>query len=471
MDPALELTPFHANYYAILDAFARGVITRLMVSIPPQHGKSHAASRLLPAYLLGQDPDLRVALASYSFSLARKFGQGVRQVLESPIYKEIFPDTYLKGANGSSKSSPQLLTAEEFDCMGHRGGMKLVGRECSLTGNRVDVMILDDLYKDALEANSPVIRENTWEWYTSVVRTRMHNNSKELVVFTRWHQDDLIGRIAQHEAVVEIESLEQLSQIPRRAWAKINFEALKQTPSTPIDPRTPNQPLWGERHSAELLIERQKIDPTVFEALYQGNPISRAGLLYGEFATYRSLPTDPLERSCYVDTADTGSDFLCAICYERDSQGFIYITNVVYSDQPMEKTEIMVSQMIENQAVARAQFESNNGGRGFARSVEQILKSRGVKIQIETLHQSASKEARILSNSTAVIRKVRMPEDWKLRWERFAMDLTDFKLNFKANAHDDAPDTLTAIVEQVEQSIEKANSKKIKTLRFSNKKR
>ena len=88
-----------------------------------------------------------------------------------------------------------------MEIVGRDGGLLSVGREGSLTGNRVDCFILDDLYKDAMEANSPLVRENCWDWYTSVVRTRMHNASSELIVFTRWHDEDLIRRAAPSRAV------------------------------------------------------------------------------------------------------------------------------------------------------------------------------------------------------------------------------------------------------------------------------
>ena len=188
--PFLELQPFHRVYYRVLEAFAAGRIRRLIVTMPPQHGKSVGATTLLPAYLLGLDPDLRVAIASYSGSLASKFNRRVQRILDSREYGAFFPETCIKQG---TKPPGYIRTSEEVEIIGRRGGLLSVGREGSLTGNRVDCFILDDLYKDALEANSPLIRANCWEWYTSVVRTRMHNASRELIVFTRWHEEDLIA--------------------------------------------------------------------------------------------------------------------------------------------------------------------------------------------------------------------------------------------------------------------------------------
>ena len=194
--PFLEVQPFHSVYYRILEAFARGEIKRLIITMPPQHGKSVGATTLLPAYMLGLNPDLRIAIASYSGSLASRFNRRVQRILESEEYFQIFPDTTIKRG---AKPANYIRTADEVEIIGHDGALLSVGREGSLTGNRVDCFILDDLYKDAMEANSPIIRENCWEWYTSVVRTRMHNFSRELIVFTRWHEEDLIGTITSKE--------------------------------------------------------------------------------------------------------------------------------------------------------------------------------------------------------------------------------------------------------------------------------
>jgi len=439
---SLEISGFHHNYYRLLDEFARGRITRLIISVPPQHGKSLGASQLLPAYLLGLNPDLRICIGSYSFSLARRFGLGVQRIIGTPEYRGLFPDTLLKGMESVKRSDSSLRTADEFDIAGADGGLRLVGREGALTGNRVDVMILDDLYKDQMEANSPVIRRNAWDWYTSVVRTRMHNDSREIIVFTRWHEDDLIGRLSRSENITDLTDFAQLDRLAPGAWVRVNFEALKSGDPTAIDSRLPGEPLWPERHSGELLAQRRKLDPIVFEALYQGNPVARQGLLYGEFPTYEKLPEGVLRTGNYTDTADAGGDRLCSVCYAVGG-GLIYVTDVIYTDLPMEITEEQVAGMLTAGGIRSAYIESNNGGRGFARAIERKVGACIVK----SFHQSANKESRILSNSSAVNSSVFMPGNWKLRWPEFAADLTSFRRDFHANRHDDAADTLTGIVE------------------------
>lgn len=445
--PGIELTDFHENYYKLLDLFAQGKVRRLLISVPPQHGKSLAASTLLPAYLLGKDPDLRVCIGSYSFSLARTFGGAVRRVIGEGLYREIFPHSYLKGMGGQPKTEQNSMrTAEQFDMVDAAGGLRLVGRQGALTGCRVDVMILDDLYKDALEANSPTVRDATWQWYTSVVRTRLHNDSREIIVFTRWHEDDVIGRILASEPVVELEDFQDIESLPDGAWLRVNFQALKQSPPTTVDPRKPGEPLWQGRHSRALLLEKQRLDGVVFEALYQGNPVAKQGLLYEPFATYRTLPPSNqiMKIASYTDTADMGEDMLCSIVYVVDGERRIYVVDVLYTAQPMGVTEVAVAEMLDRNQVRTALIESNNGGRGFARAVARNCSMGCV---VKCFHQSNSKESRVLTNSATVNTMILMPDGWQARWPEFAAEITGFRRAFAANKHDDAVDTLTGIVE------------------------
>ncbi len=440
--PYIEFEEFHTNYYRVLEAFAQGRIKRLIVTMPPQHGKSLGATTLLPAYLLGLNPDLRVAIASYSASLACKFNRRVQRIIESKEYTELFPETTIKKG---SKPPNYIRTAEEVEIIGHDGSLLAVGREGSLTGNRVDCFILDDLYKDAMEANSPLVRENCLEWYTSVVRTRTHNDSSELIVFTRWHEEDLIGSICQKERWEPLLSWSQLDSTPSGTWLYLNLEAIKRTAPSEIDPREADSALWPSRQSAELLLQKRALDPLRFECMYQGHPSAREGLLYGDnFRTYSSLPSTMLRHANYTDTADTGDDYLCSICYAVSSAGEIYITDVVYTREPMEISEPLVANMLLDNRTSLSAIESNNGGRGFARAVGKLAPT----VKIEWFHQSANKEARILSNSATVIQNLYMPEGWQQRWPDLAAHLTTYRRQYRSNRWHDAADVVTGIVER-----------------------
>ncbi len=456
--PFLELQPFHRAYYRVLEAFALGHVRRLIITMPPQHGKSVGATTLLPAYLLGLDPDCRVAIASYSGQLASKFNRRVQRILESREYGAIFPDTTIKQG---SKPPSYIRTADEVEIIDHRGSLLSVGREGSLTGNRVDCFILDDLYKDALEANSPLVRANCWEWYTSVVRTRMHNRSRELIVFTRWHEEDLIGALMNREPVEELRSWSQLDGLPSDRWLHLNFEALKSSPPTEIDPRQAGEALWEEQQGTALLEAKRRLDPIQFEAMYQGHPSSREGLLYGmNFAEYDALPREIVRRANYTDTADTGDDYLCSMSYAVDADGIIYITDAVYSREPMETTEPMVAEMLVRSDTRQAAIESNNGGRGFARAVQVLAPT----VRIEWFHQHANKEARILSNSATALHLIRFPRGWNQRWPELYAHLTTYRRRFRTNRWHDAADVVTGIVEREALS---AGNRRVRSFSFA----
>ncbi|MFI3306636.1 MAG: phage terminase large subunit [Rikenellaceae bacterium] len=444
--PTLELTDFHRSYYGVLEAFAKGKIRKLIVTVPPQHGKSTASSQLLPAYMLGLNPDLRIGIASYGHSLASKFNKRVQQVIESAEYQRIFDHTRLATARDTLRGR-YIKTSGEFDVVGHSGSLLSVGRGGALTGNRVDCMILDDLYKDSAEGNSPVIRDSCLEWYISVVKTRLHKSSQELIVFTRWHEEDLIGTIESREEVRLITDIEQIDE-SYKGFYKLNFEAIKESDPTPIDPRGEGEVLWESMQDYALLSAKRAYNPHVFECMYQGAPSSREGLLYGDnFKTYTDLPDDNniVALLNYTDTADMGEDYLCSICYVKTKDKRLYVTDIVFTQKPMEETEPMVAQMLKRNGTRVARIESNNGGRGFARAVKKL--SHPTKV--ETFNQGANKESRILTNSATVLESVIFPFDWATRWGEFYLSITRYKRLYKANRWHDAADVITGMAEEL----------------------
>jgi len=398
-------------------------------------------TRLLPSFMFGLNPDSKIAESSYNTTQARKFNRDIQRNIESSNFSDVFPDTKLKGGE---LTSLYVKNSDEFDVVDHKGGLKAVGRGGALTGNTVDIMIMDDLYKDYMEGSSPLIRENVWDWYTSVVDTRLHNDSQQLIVFTRWNEDDLIGRLEKKDKVFEVKSWGDIEKYKDQGWVKINFQAIKEDEKTELDPREQGEPLWPNRHSKEKLEKTRSLDPSKFDSLHQGNPTPKEGFLYNEFNTYNILPSNKTRRNI-TDTADTGSDFLCSMCYiEHENKA--YITDVLFSDEPMEETEPATAKMLEANKVQRSRIESNNGGRGFARAVDRLTNA---SVAIEWFHQSGNKESRVTSNSASVNRNIIFPIDWKTRWPVFYNHVKMFKRNFKANKHDDAPDCMTLIIEDM----------------------
>lgn len=438
---------FHEQYYNVLDLFAKQKIKNLIISAPPQHGKSEGSSRRLPSYIAGVRPDVKQALVSYSATKAEKFGREIMSIMRENVYSDVFPNVKYPDRGYTGAKSNTNATRESINS---DGSMKFVGVGGGLTGETVDLLVLDDLYKDWQDANSPIIQERVWDWYTSVAETRLNNDSQQLIVFTRWSENDLVAKLEDLNKVKEYNGetpiLEFIENIKDDEFIKINFKAIKEDGPNLFDKREVGEALYPEKHSIKKLISARDKDSDKFDCLYQGDPVSKDGLLYSKFKTYSSLPEFKIIKN-YTDTADTGTDKLCSIVYGvplSKTDDHLYILDILYTDKSMEYTEPKTAELIIRNKVNQTNIESNNGGRSFARAVEKLV---GKTNTIKWFHQSNNKEARIYSNSAAVTRTLVMPDDWHIRWSEFYKDVTKYKKEFKANKHDDAPDCLTGIIE------------------------
>ena len=439
--PNFDPAEFHRRYYARLTDFARGDIDRLMVFVPPQHGKSEGSTRRLPAFVLGQNPDAKIAIVSYSATKARKFNREIQRIIDTEEYRRIFPATSLNASNVTTIAGAWLRNADECEIVGRAGGFKTVGVGGPLTGDPVDLLIMDDIYKDAKEAWSPRVRENISDWYDTVAETRLHNHSRQLIVFTRWHEDDLAGKLLREQGAYD-------PATNPRGWEVVVYPAIKIGAPTEADPRQEGEALWPERHSLEKLQTIRARNPHVFDSLYQQDPKPSEGLMYDRgFQEYEYRPAaERVTRKAYVDTADTGADYLCAIVYDETETGN-YIVDVLYTQRPMEYTEPALAEMLSRHSVLECVVESNNGGRGYARAVEQQCRRMGNdRTHFKWFHQSQNKAVRIFTHSAAVQNLTYMPLGWQRRFPEFAGALTGY-LKMGANAHDDAPDALTGTVE------------------------
>lgn len=459
-NPKLDVSNFHKVYYEVLDRFAHQKIRKLIVSMPPQHGKSQGSSRFLPSFLLGLNPDLKIIIGSYNADQAKSFNRDTQRIVNSEAYKMVFPDTFFN--NGRMRmDNVYQCNSEVSEPVGHSGFVRAVGRSGALTGKSVDISILDDVYKDFNEANSALIREQAWKWYSTVVRTRLHNDSQEIIVFTRWHEDDIIGRLEKSgEKIIDAKTWADLENVPKNAWVRINFPAIKMDEPTELDPRQIGQALWEEKHSKAQLMEAQALDPVQFQCLYQGNPLSEESKLYGTFKTYVSKSDYGtfVRRGACVDVADKGTDFLCSITYDiYKSTNMVFnekthrfepilyalVTDILFTQEGTEVTSVSLPMQLSQNGTQKAFIESNNGGELFARDV-----AKKVRCNVETFFSHGNKESRIISNASGVMQSVVFPVGWETRWEKFHNQLDHFVRVFKANTHDDASDCVTMIYEK-----------------------
>jgi predicted phage terminase large subunit-like protein len=247
LDPGTVQTPALDLLDAKLSAVARGETTRLIWSMPPQEGKSERVSRRFPTWMLKDNPELRIAIASYELGVARRWGRAIRNDIAE------HPELGLKVRSDTS-------AAHEWQLEGHRGGVYSVGIGGALTGRPVDLLLIDDPVKGRAEADSEVYREACWDWWTNVARTRLAPGAPVVLILTRWHEDDLAGRL-----------------IETGDWESVNVPAEAEG-HDPLG-RTPGQYLTSARGRTlhDWASIRKDVGSRVWNALYQGRPSPAEG--------------------------------------------------------------------------------------------------------------------------------------------------------------------------------------------------
>lgn len=397
----------------------------MVVNMPPRHGKSRSATKFVQ-WLFGKyGKDIKVVTGSYNETLSSTFAKQVRDcIAEQPtlgitVYNDIFSDTKIKyGEASASKWALEGSTQANYLATSPGG---------TATGFGCNIMILDDTLKSAEEAYNENTLQRIIDWFNNTMLSRTENGFKIIVIMTRWCNGDLAGYILEnYENVVHI-----------------NYKAVNDDGTMLCD---------DILSKSDYEIKTKNMNKDIVAANYQQEPMDIKGRLYTSIKIYREIPKDnsgnPLFTYIlnYTDTADEGSDFLCSICYGM-YEGTYYILDVYYTKDAMEITEPETAKMLTRNNVGCAIIESNNGGRGFARSVERICKDDGnYHTSFKWFHQSANKVARIMSNSTSVMNNVLFPMNWMDRWPDFAKDLMKYQREGK-NAHDDAPDALTGVYE------------------------
>ncbi len=282
------------------------------------------------------------------------------------------------------------------------------------------IMIIDDLIKNVEEAYNENILQKQIDWFNNTMLSRTETGFKLIIIMTRWAENDLAGYVLENYDNVR----------------HINYKAVQEDETM----------LCSEiLNKEDYLLKTKNMNKDIIYANYQQEPIDIKNRLYSNFKTYEKLPPAHYILN-YTDTADEGSDFLCSIDYLMYNNEY-YILDVIYTQEAMEITEPAVAKMLTKDHVGCAIIESNNGGRGFARNVQRELRLlNNFHTKINWFHQSENKQARILSNSTAVMNNIYFPLNWEDRFPEFAKHLKHYVRTGK-NEHDDAEDCLTGVYE------------------------
>ena len=258
-DERYQVSWHHEEIAAALEAAVhsveRGQRARIILELPPRHGKSEEASIKFPAWVLGLHPDWPIIEASYSAELAEDFGMKTRDVMGDERYRAVF-ETRLRA---DTQARGRWLTEQG-------GGYTATGVGGSITGRGFKIGIIDDPLKNREEAESQTIREKVWNWYTSTFYTRQEGYGAIVVICTRWHMDDLVGRLLDQQAKAEAAGLKDYDR-----WTVIRFPAIAEEDEPH---RRAGEPLWPEKFTLDNLNTiRNTVGVYDWASLYQQNPI------------------------------------------------------------------------------------------------------------------------------------------------------------------------------------------------------
>ena len=446
-----EETPVARLLAQVMEKVAKRELKRVCVSIGPQNGKSEQTSRRGPAWMLGNDPFLNIILGTYNQPFAEEFGDAVRDIMGSPEFAQVFGPGMLRTGG---KAKDLLVTSQG-------GKAAFVGRGGSGTGKPADIFIIDDPLKDDLEAQSDTTREQVWTWFNKVAMTRCHKDSAIVIVHTRWHQDDLIGRLCDPE---HPERDKRYKGVAKR-WQYINLPAVIDDPklaaalNLTLEPQTnpfvvsmfgakPMSSIWPSRKSLEFLAEAKQMDPGGFMALNMGRPSPEDGDYFKAewIVEYdrEELP-DRLTKygaSDHAVTSKQRNDPNCMGCVGVDEEGGLWILpDLVWERMKTDRVvQELIALMKEHQPAAWW-IEEDNIAKAFGPFLIEEMHKAGVYTPLDGTRPAKEKVVR----ARAIQGRMAMKN---VHFPRFAPWYSAARrelLNFPNAAHDDFVDFLAHI--------------------------
>lgn len=394
-----------------LEAVERGEIDRLMIFMPPRHGKSELASKRFPAWCLGRNAHRQIIAASYNSDLASDFGRNVRNIVASSEFAEVFPGTSLAA---DSQAANRMNT--------NKGGSYIAaGVGTAVTGRGADIALIDDPFKDREEADSERRRDLVWDWYRSTLFTRLMPGGAVVVILTRWHEDDLAGRLLEQEP---------------GQWDILSLPAIDEA----------GKALWPEWYDVPAL-ERIKatIGPREWSALYQQRPQPDDGT-YFQRAWFPSWEQKPELRyygtSDYAVT-DGGGDYTVHRVWGIDSTGAVYRVD---GWRGQTASDVWIEKKLDLIAKHKPLAWFGEGGviqKAVEPMINRRMRERNVYCRLEWLPSVADKPTRARSFQA-------MAASGRVRFEPGA-DLSEF-LVFPAGKHDDDVDCASLIGRAIDQA-------------------
>lgn len=420
----------HKVMGAALEEVEAGRITRLQVSMPPRHGKTKLTSHLFPAWYVGKHPEKSVIVATYSEKFAWDHGRAVRNLIESPLYRQVFPNVRL--ASGSA--SMDRLETEQG------GVLFFLGRFSAATGRGADVILIDDPLKDRKEADSPTIREQLWSWYTQVLQTRLMTKAGAIVIIaTRWHEDDLLGRLTDPTNPC-------FSDMEAKKWRVIDMPALARKKD--VLGRKVGEALWPQRFDVEYLENIRQTDVRGFSALYQGRPTPDEGSFFKAVnmrVYHRMQDMPPKEKLRYYAASDhavsleQGRDKTCLMVIGVDDDEQIWVQPDCFWRQA--DTSLVVETMIHMMEKYRPLFWWGEKGH-ISKSIGPFLRKRMMEKRVFCSLDEITPIADKQSRAQSIQARMSMMRVLFPGFTRWWPEARDQMLKFPQGSHDDFVDAL-----------------------------
>lgn len=419
----------HDAIAAALEKVEEGDIQFLILTVPPRHGKSELVSRRLPAWFLGRHPEQNVVVATYNDDFAMDFGADVRSIVRSSNYRAVFPNMRLQ-RGGTAKDRLQTTA----------GGMAtFVGVGGSLTGRGAHLLIIDDLIKDYEQARSQAFRDRAWDWFTKVAMSRRMGKKLVVITFTRWHADDIIGRLTDPENDYYSPKMAEKIKI-------INLPAIADQ-DDPLG-RAPGEPLW-DRYGLDFLEEQRMLDPLGFEALYQQRPSVADGILFRRenVQYYDPAMIDPSQLRIYcasdhaVSTAQR-ADPTVLLRVGIDERNNIYLLDCFWKKA---RTDEVVEAMLSMGGAAPRPLVWWAEKGHISKSIGPFLRKRMAETEtyfnVVEVTPAADKETR----AQAISARMAMGYVWFPKGKSWTEKAINEMLSFPNGNHDDFVDALAYI--------------------------
>lgn len=413
--PTYQAEPAHMVIADHLEAVLHGDIKRLMIFAPPQSGKSELVSVRFPGFWLSHRPDEPVIFTSYAASLAHSKSWEARNVVESPQFQEIFPEIL---------TNKTRRAGDHWYISGHRGFMLAAGVGGPITGHGAMLGIIDDPIENWQQAQSQTIRDNVWNWWKSTFRTRIREGGAIILIMTRWHEDDLAGRIIKDQGkewtILRLPALAETNEEREIGNRLIGLNDL----CDPIG-RLPGEALCPGRFKKETLEKISKdVGPMVWNAEYQGVPRAPEGNRFKRewFEIVEAIPTEIVRLVRYWDKAGTkdGGAYTSGILLGITPNHTIYIIDVVRGQWEYVDREAIIKQTAKldsdrfGSITTWIEQEPGSGGKESAEATIRNLSGYAVFADRVTGSKDVRLEPFAAQSGVKNVKLVRA--DWNWNW-------------------------------------------------------